>query len=196
MTTSCLLPYLLGVECSESVKNQLLHAGVLGNHENTSFLEDEPRWVQETMFGHLSLFLADRGVKLLCANFRNQPRKSSNCCFLFFLNLRIWVRFSTCCITFWKNMNTLTRSMLRGCSGETQRATRKRTILQLIFLFSHSHGQLRDVQDPFCEHTYTCVCIPSHRHILTLVITIVPEAHSGEVRLEQGWLALIRIDEC
>ena len=93
-------------------------------------------------------------------------------------------------------MNTLTKSMLRGCSGETQRATRKRTILQLIFLFSHSHGQLRDVQDPFCEHTYTCVCIHSHRHILTLVITIVPEAHSGEVRLEQGWLALIRIDEC
>lgn len=42
----------------------------------------------------------------------------------------------------------------------------------------------------------TRVCMHSHRHILTLVITIIPEAHSGEVHLEQGWLALIRIDEC
>lgn len=40
------------------------------------------------------------------------------------------------------------------------------------------------------------VSMHSHRHILTLVITIIPEAHSGEVCLEQGWLALIRIDEC
>ena len=42
----------------------------------------------------------------------------------------------------------------------------------------------------------TRVCMHSHRHILTLVITIIPEAHSGEVHLEQRWLALIRIVEC
>ena len=41
-------------ECEESTADPQLHPGVLGNHENASFLEDEPRWVQETMFGHLS----------------------------------------------------------------------------------------------------------------------------------------------